>query len=514
LIGVEAMPSLNTVAVDFGASGGRTTLGRFDGNVLKVRTVHQFPNGPVEIDGHLHWDFSRLLSELKIGLTKSAQSTDERLASLAVDTWGVDYGLLDSAGELLEDPYHYRDLRTEGMYRRAFERIPAGKIFAKTGLAFLPFNTIYQLLAAKVHSPGVLDRTETMLMLPDLFAYFLTGKRLTEYTDGTTTQLVDVKRRDWSWEIIRALGIPEGIFTPIEYPPTVRGELTDSIKEETGLSSLKVIAVAGHDTASAVVGTPLADEGSVYLSCGTWSLLGVEIDAPIINDAVREWNFTNEGGTDGRYRLLRNIAGLWILQECKREWDLEGRTADYSELIGLGRRSEGFRSFVDPDADLFASPGEMPDKIAGFCRRTGQDVPETQGQIVRCALESLALKYRWAIDKLREIVDRPITCLHVVGGGSRNELLNEFTASALNLTVFAGPAEATTIGNIMIQLRGLGEVKSLDEARRIVRGSFPMRTYRPHETDSWDEAYERYRRMMRRWSEVSRDSRSVEDARY
>ena len=505
------MASLNLLAFDFGAAGGRATLGRFDGNVLKIRTVHQFPNRPVEIDGHLHWDFSKLLSELKVSLGEAARTAEKPLASLAIDTWGVDYGLLDRAGELLEDPYHYRDHRNEGMYQRAFEKIPADQIFARTGIAFLPFNSVYQLLAGKIYSSEVLDRAETMLMLPDLFAYFLTGQKLTEYTDASTTQLVDAERRDWSWEIIRAMGIPERIFTSIEHPPTVRGGVSDSVREELGLDPIKVIAVASHDTASAVVGTPLTGTDSAYLSCGTWSLLGVELEAPIINEAARKWNFTNEGGTDGRYRLLRNIAGLWILQECKREWDTEAPPASYGELVDLGYRSESFRSFIDPDAGLFASPGEMPDKITRFCRRTNQSIPGTRGQIVRCILESLALKYRWAVEKLQEVVNHSITSLHIVGGGSRNKLLNQFVASSLNRLVLAGPEEATSIGNLMIQLRGLGQVKTLDETRRIVRESFPIRTYRPQETDSWDEAYERYQQIMDRCPGGSQDSGRAED---
>jgi len=490
------MPASNLLAFDFGASGGRAVLGRLDGDKLSVETVHRFANGPIEVAGHLRWDYQMLLSELKRGIALGCRAADGPITSVGIDTWGVDFGLLDAAGRLIGNPYHYRDARNDGMCEKAFEIVPAERIFAVTGVAFLPFNTVYQLLAAKTHTPDELARAETMLMMPDLLAYHLTGNKTTEFTIATTSQLLEADSRTWSTELITALDLPERIFTRIEQPGSIKGPLKKTVRDETGAADLQVVAVASHDTASAVVAVPLVDENAAYLSAGTWSLLGTEVAQPVITDQTRLWNFTNEGGADGRYRLLRNITGMWLIQECKRQWDAEGAGADYPRLAELAAACDSPGCFVDPDDEMFASPGDMPAKIRRFCERTGQTPPEGIAQTVRCILESLALKYRWTVERLERVSGRPVSCLHVVGGGGRNELLNRFTASAINRQVFCGPSEATAVGNLMMQARALGLVGSLDEIRRIVAGTFPARRYEPEEPSWWDAAYQQFEKLV------------------
>lgn len=490
------MIAINLLAFDFGASGGRVILGRLCEGKLSINTVHRFDNGPIERSGRLHWDFPMLLAELKRGISLACRQAGGPIESLGIDTWGVDFGLLDSSGALIDYPYHYRDSRFGGMCGKAFETVPAKEIYEATGIAFLPFNTIYQLLAVKTHAPDLLHRAETMLMMPDLLAYHLTGAKASEFTIASTSQLLDANSGTWSTSLIDKFQLPERIFTDIEQPGSIRARLGQAVCEELGVGCLPVVAVASHDTASAVVAVPFADDSSAYLSAGTWSLLGMEVDRPVTSDQARKWNFTNEGGTDGCYRLLRNISGMWILQECRRQWDAEGRGTDYDELVALAAGCESPGSLVDGDDKLFAEPGHMPAKIGLFCKRTGQTPPEGIGQTVRCILESLALKYRWVLDRLELISGRRVSCLHIVGGGGRNELLNRFTASAINRLVICGPIEATAVGNMMMQARALGYAASLQESRRIVEMSFPTRRYEPEDPSWWDQAYERFEKIM------------------
>lgn len=490
------MDELSLLAFDYGASGGRAMLGGYRDGKLTLRTVHRFANRPVSIGGHLHWDFPELLAQLKRGLSIGWRAAAGRLASVGIDTWGVDYGLLDADGKLLGPPYHYRDRRTAGLREDAFAAVPPERIYETTGIASLPFNTIYQLLAAKARTPEVLDRAETMLMMPDLLGYFLTGEKLTEYTIATTSQLVDVRRRDWSWELIRALGLPEWIFTTIVQPGRLRAKLTGDICEQLAIGPVELAAVAGHDTASAVVAVPLTDDNAAYLSTGTWSLLGVEVDRPVITADARRWKFTNEGGTDGRYRLLRNIAGLWLLQECKRHWDAAGQGFEYAELARMAESCDSCGGFIDPDADVFLNPVDMPAAIRRQVRNSGQRPPEGIPQIVRCIFESLAMKYRWVLARLETLLGRTISCLHVVGGGSNNIVLNRFIASAIGRPVICGPTEATAVGNLMMQARALGAVDSLAEIRRVVAGSFPITRFEPESPDGWLAGYERFSRLV------------------
>jgi rhamnulokinase len=490
------MNALDLLAFDFGASSGRAIRGTYDGTRLQCTTVHQFPNGPVELQGHLYWDLLRFLLEIEEGIRRATKSSGGATASIGIDTWGVDFGLLDRNGDLLGNPYHYRDRRTDGMFEEAFARIPREDLFRKTGVAFQPFNTLFQLLAMRLQKPAVLEQAGTLLMMPDLLAYALTGERGTEYTDASTSQLLDASSRTWSDEILKAMGIPREIFTPISAPGTTRGTLRESIAAGTGAGRIPVIAVAGHDTASAVVAVPLSGPGSAYLSSGTWSLLGVETLTPCVDEASMMANLTNEGGFGNRIRLLRNVMGLWMVQECKREWDAAGGIAGFDDLVHRAGQSAPFVSFVDPDARVFYAPGPMEQRIREFCRTTGQKVPDGQGAVVRCVYESLALKYRWAVEHLEAVTHSRVDELVIVGGGARNVLLNQLTANALKRPVVAGPSEATAIGNLLVQLHALGEAGGLDELREIVRVSFPTTRYEPEDPGAWDGAYERFLRLI------------------
>lgn len=491
------MNGRDLLAFDFGASSGRAIRGTFDGARLECATLHQFPNDPVEFHGHLHWDFLRFLIEIEEGIRRAIRSSGRPVASIGIDTWGVDFGLLDRQGDLLGNPYHYRDRRTDGMFEAACARMPKEEIFRTTGIAFQPFNTLFQLLAMKLQKPEVLDRAATMLMMPDLLAYALTGERGTEYTDASTSQLLDASARTWSETILTAMGFPREIFTPVTPPGSVRGSLCGAIAADSGAGPVPVIAVAGHDTASAVVAVPLSGPRSAYLSSGTWSLLGLETAAPYVDAASMKANLTNEGGFGGQIRLLRNVMGLWMVQECKREWEAAGDTVSYDELVRKAEQSAPHVSFVDPDDHGFYAPGPMVQRIREFCRSTGQPVPDGQGAVVRCIYESLALKYRWAVEQLEAVTATRVDELVIVGGGARNGLLNQLTANALKRPVVAGPSEATAIGNLLVQLHALGEARGSSEMREIVRASFPVTRCDPQDAPAWDDAYGRFLRLIK-----------------
>jgi len=490
------MRHLNLLAFDLGASSGRAILGRFDGRKLSIEEIHRFPNEPVGITGHMYWDVLRLVWEMKQGLLKFSNKEDGQLSSIGIDTWGVDFGLLDSSGELLGNPYHYRDIQTEGMMEKAFDIVPKEEIYRLTGIAFQKFNTIFQLLALKERNSPILEKADTLLFMPDLLAYFLTGEKGTEYTEASTSQLLDAKTKDWCTYLIEALGLPADIFTDIQQPGTIRGEVLSTIAQELNIGEVPVVSVATHDTGSAVVAVPAMQQDYVYLSSGTWSLMGVEVNEPIINQQALQWNYTNEGGAGGKYRFLKNIMGLWIIQECKRIWDQQGEVYGFGELMEMARDCQPFKAFIDPDHDDFYLPGNMPRIIQEFCARTGQEVPQTKGEIVRCVYESLAFKYRWTIERLEEILNKPLGVLHIVGGGSKNELLNQFTANAINRPVICGPTEATAVGNLMIQAMALEEVKDLAEIRQIVKESFPTVDYMPKDVEQWNDAYQRFLKVL------------------
>lgn len=481
------------LALDLGAESGRGLLGRFDGQHLSLEEVHRFPNGPVKMLDTLHWDLPRLFDEIKTTLRKVAAG-GAKLDGLAVDTWGVDFGLVGRGDTLLGNPVHYRDSRTDGMIDEACRLVGRERIYEITGLQFLTFNTAFQLLAMKRQGSPLLDVAETMLMMPDLIGWLLTGRRAGEYTNATTTQLLDARTRTWSGELCDGLGLPKHILPELIEPGTELGPLRGDLATETGLGAAPVIVPATHDTGSAVVAVPAVGTSGdwCYLSSGTWSLMGVEIPGPIINETTRRYNFTNEGGACGTIRLLKNIMGLWLVQECRRTWARSGRDYSYEDLIPRAEAAAPFRSLVDPDDPSFLAPGDMPTRIAAYCERTGQPVPDGEGAFVRCALESLALKYRWTVERLEEITGRSIRAIHVVGGGSRNALLNQFAADATGRPVYAGPVEATAIGNVLMQAMARGRLGSLAEVREVVARSFPVTVYEPREPSAWEPAIGRF----------------------
>jgi len=480
------------LAFDLGASSGRAVVGCFDGERLRLVEVHRFPNGPVCLLGNLHWDVLRLFEEVKTGLAKCVRMYGTDIASLGLDTWGVDFGLLDAHDELLGNPYHYRDRRTDGMMEEAFRRLPKEEIFERTGIQFMQLNSLYQLLAMAVQGSPMLEMARTFLNMPDLFNFWLTGHKVSEFTIATTTQCYDPRAGDWAWTMLEELGLPTRIFGEIVPPGTQLGPLHPAVAEETGAHELPVIATAGHDTAAAVAAVPAGDRDYAYISSGTWSLMGVEIEEPLITPRALAYNFTNEGGVEGTFRLLKNIMGLWLIQECRREWAQAGEELAWDDLIRMAAEAEPFGGLVDPDDHRFLAPGNMPQKIQTYCAETGQPVPQSKGAIVRCALESLALTYRLVLERLEEMLGRKLSVIHIIGGGSKNRLLNQFTADATGRMVIAGPAEATSIGNILMQALALGHIGSLEEGRELVRHSFEVTTYEPGERARWDEAYQRY----------------------
>lgn len=489
---------LKLLAFDYGASSGRAILGKYNGEKLLLEEVHRFANEPVMVNGTLHWDILRLFHEMKQGIGKCVQNGDGDFASIGVDTWGVDFGLLGPAGELLGNPVHYRDERTDGMIGEACKIVPREKIYQNTGTQIMPINTLYQLLAMKRACSPLLEQADTLLMMPDLLNYFLTGEKASEFSIASTTQMFDWETMEWSRDLVKKLGIPGEILPAILAPGSVMGNMSMRVRKELGMhGNVPVIAVAGHDTESAMMAVPTDKTGSAYLSCGTWSLLGIERNGPIINDATYALDFTNECGYGGKVSLHKNIMGLWIYQECRRTWNKESKSTDYKQLEIQAKETKAFAAFIDPDDPIFLAPGNMPDRIAEYCIRTGQEVPKSRGAIVRCILESLALKYRMTLEELEKITGTAIPVLHIVGGGCRDELLCRFTANAIGRPVIAGPVEATAIGNILCQMLASGELRSMDEARCIVRQSFPTTGYLPAGTDRWNNAYMRFRLLYK-----------------
>ena len=487
------MNALNVLGIDLGASSGRAMLGTLEGKKLTIREIHRFLNEPVTLCGRFVWDMPRLFHEIKQALLKLSKS-GETVDAIGIDTWGVDFGLLDKNGHLLSLPVHYRDARTNGIPEKVRAIIPDEELFARTGIAFNSFNTLYQLYAMKEEGDPALESAQDLLFLPDLLAYFLTGRKGTEYTIASTSQLLNPFTRDWDRELMEKLGIPAHIFGEVKLPGTVRGTLLPEIAKECGVAEIPVIAIGGHDTASAVAAVPAQEKDFAYISSGTWSLLGAEVQKPLCTEGVMKANYTNEGGVDGSIRLLKNIMGLWIIQECKREWDRRGSETSFGELVELSMQAPAFKAILDVDDACFLAPGNMPARIQAYCAKSGQPVPEGKGEISRVIYESLALKYRWAIERLEEdMLKKPIEALHIVGGGSKNALLNRFTAEAIKRPVIAGPDEGTIIGNLLVQAQALGAISGIRELREVVENSFPTKTFLP-ETDgkAWDEAYQRY----------------------
>lgn len=483
---------MTILAYDLGASSGRALLGRLVDGKIEVEELHRFSNDPVQVGDRLQWDILRLFHELKQGLLK-AKHQDIKLKSLAIDSWAVDFGFIGSNGELLGNPYHYRDQHTNGVMDSVIEELSANEIFGRTGIQFLPFNTIYQLAALKQADSPLLREAKHFLMIPDLLRYFLTGEMHNEFSNATTTQMFNPIKGTWDDKLIQAIGLSSDLFGEIVQPGSSVGHLRDSLCEELGIDSVPVYAVAEHDTGSAVVAVPALDRSFAYLSCGTWSLMGTEVNEPVINELAQQLNFTNEGGAYGTYRLLKNIMGLWILQECRRSWEREGISYSFPELVKLAGEAKPFAAFIDPDDPLFLHPGGMPERVGEYCLRSGQAVPDNVGAIVRCVLESLALKYRNILELTERLSGNTFNGLHMVGGGIQNTLLCQWTANAIGKPVWAGPIEGSAIGNMVVQWIASGELSDIWEARKVIRDSFPIEVYEPVHEESWENAYKSFK---------------------
>jgi rhamnulokinase len=496
----------NYLAIDLGAESGRAILGQLEAGRLTLSEVHRFPNGPVRVAAQVHgegasaskvslqWDILRLWAEVKQSLALAASQPGTALAGIGIDTWGVDFGLLDRNGGLIANPYHYRDNRTDGMLDEAFRRVPRAEIFQHTGIQFMQLNSLYQLLAMALDGSPALQAAETFLTIPDLLNYWLTGRAMCEFTNTTTTQCYNPVLKDWDRALLGRLGIPTHIFPAIVPPGTVLGKLLPYVVEEAGLdaqSSPFVIAPACHDTGSAVAAVPASQPGFAWISSGTWSVVGAEWPQPVISEQSLAYNFTNEGGVCDTFRFSKNVMGLWLVQECRRTWASQGADLSYAALTQMADQAEPFQSVIDPDSPEFFKPGDMPARIHDFCRRTEQKAPENKAATIRCVLESLALKYRWVIERLEEMVGQRLEPIHIVGGGTQNQLLNQLTADATGKTVVAGPVEATAIGNLLMQAIALGHLQSLPDGRALVRSSFPPAVYKPAGQAGWDAAYQR-----------------------
>lgn len=480
----------NLLAFDFGASSGRAVLGRFDGEKLTLEELHRFSNDPVKLGDTLYWDVLRLFFEIKQSLLKA--KTVCTPDSIGIDTWGVDFGLLDAEDRLLENPVHYRDARTAGIFERAFSRLSKEELYRVTGNQLMEINTVFQLLSLRETRSALLERTKTLLFMPDLFAFMLTGEKHTEYSIASTAQLLDAQKRTWSPEVLENFGIPAHLFPDIIPTATPIGNLRADLCEELGISASRVIAVAGHDTQCAQASVPASEKDFLFLSCGTWSLLGTELDAPLINAQTAACNITNEGGYGGKTSFLKNIIGLWLVQETRRQWQKEGETLSFAEMEKLALAAPAFQCFIDPDDALFVPAGNIPKRIQTYCRKTVQKTPETKGEILRCIYDSLAMKYRYAIAQIEQCTEKQYSTLHIVGGGVKDTLLCRLTADVCGKTVVAGPVEATVYGNLVLQLLATGEIRTLAEAREIVRHSDSVQTYLPNAQTNTEAAYKTF----------------------
>ena len=482
----------NYLAFDLGASSGRAILGTIEDGKISLKDLHRFANGPVSINGGLFWNIIGLFTELKAGLAKALQETPD-IEGIAIDTWGVDYTFIDSDGFIVGNPRNYRDPRTEDVVDYAFEKISKEKIYDLTGIQFMSINSVFQLAASVRDNDKQLQIADKLLFTPNALSYLFCGNVSAEYSIATTSQIFNPKTGTWAWEIINALGLKPSLFPNIVPSGTIVGELLPSIQEELKCGPIKVILTGSHDTASAVAAVPV-EPGSnwAYLSSGTWSLIGLELDKPLINAETLAANYTNEGGVGGKIRFLKNIMGLWLIQQCRDEWIRQGCEYSFGKMVELASAAEPFFAFVDPNDQSFVTPGNMPQRIVDYCKKTGQRVPETHGQIIRIALESLAMRYRRSVIELSKITGKKIDVLHIVGGGCKNDLLNQFTANACGCKILTGPVEATALGNIVVQAMATGDVKDLAEARRIVAASTELGTFTPQDAAAWEKEYARF----------------------
>ena len=478
-------------AIDLGATSGRTILGCFTPQGLEIEEINRFPNHIIETGGHFYWDIYELYRNILEGLKQAAARQDIEITSIGIDTWGVDFVCIGKDGILLRQPYSYRDPHTENAPAKYFERMPRKRVYELTGIQVMNFNSLFQLDTMRRHKDSALEAANKILFIPDALSYMLTGEMACEYTIASTAQLVNASTRRLEPELLKSLNLSEENFGRFVYPGETVGTLTEEVQRITGLGAVPVIAVAGHDTASAVAAVPAQNKNFAYLSSGTWSLMGVETDAPVINADTEALNFTNEGGVNGTIRLLKNICGMWLLERCRAGW---GETS-YPELIAEANASEPFRNLIAPDDPVFANPSDMEEAIKSYCLAHKQPAIETRGQIVRCIFESLALRYRQVLENLQRLSPNPIEVLHVIGGGSRNELLNQWTANAIGIPVIAGPSEATAIGNIMLQALAAGKATDFPQMRCFIAQSIPLKTYQPKDKEAWDAAYLQFKNV-------------------
>lgn len=483
------------LAFDLGAESGRAIRGTLRDGKLTLEDVHRFPNQPVAVQGTLHWDVLALLREIRGGIRKAAMEAGEQPAGVGIDTWGVDFGLLDEHGTLLVNPVHYRDRRTEGMIELACGIVPREKIYEITGIAFHPFNTLYQLMAIQRAKPRWFAAASTLLQMPDLLSFFLCGAKTSEYTIASTSQLLDARTRQWSDELCHALGLRRELLPPVVQPGSVKGALSEESQRECNVGPVPVIAPASHDTGSAFAAVPASDPEWITLSCGTWSILGVELDSPRTDPKPLAYNFANEGALEGKVRLLKNIMGLWVLQECRRIWVRAGENVDYAALVQEASCAPAFAAIFDIDDPSFYAPPNMLEALASFCKRTGQKMPQERATLVRAILEGIALRYRAVLGELEEIIGRKVSTVHMVGGGTQNKLLCQMAADAMGRSAVAGPVEATAIGNIVMQAVGTGELRSVSEARSLIRRSVSLEHFEPQNEEQWEETLRRYRRV-------------------
>ncbi len=482
--------SKKVLAFDFGASSGRAMLAEFDGKDITMNEIHRFSNDPVKLQGTFYWDILRLMHEIKQGIVKAVNAGG--FDAIGIDTWGVDFGLLDKEGKLLGNPLHYRDENTMGIIEEADKVVPKAEIYERTGIQFARYNSLFQLYSLATKRPDILERAEKMLFIPDLMAYFLTGEMKAEFTIASTSQMLDAKTQAWDDELLEKLSIPKKILPEIIPCGSISGMLSDEICEELGCKKVPVIAVASHDTGSAVVAVPNVTDDFIYISCGTWSLFGTELSKPIINEKTEKYNFTNEGGYGGKVRLLKNIMGLWLIQESRRQWIREGFDVSYGDLEKEALACEPFKCFVDVDDDAFSLPGNLPKRIQEFCQKTGQYVPQTRGEIMRCIYQSLAMKYRYTYERLEDITGKKYDAIHMIGGGTKDNLLCQMTADFCKINVIAGPIEATATGNVAVQMIALDEFKNITDARQIIANSLNPVYYNPRAEIDCEAAYREF----------------------
>ena len=488
--------SKKVLAIDLGASSGRGIIGKYENGKITLSEIHRFSNDPLQIGGSFYWDTLRLLHEIKTAILKA--SREGGIDTVGIDTWGVDYGYIDKTGALLSVPYHYRDERTLSEMKRVYEKVPYEELYGVTGIESMSFNTVFQVSADLHNRPWIVENSKTLLLTPDLLGYFLTGKAACEYTIGSTTAFMDAEKREFSKDIMGKIGIPDRLVAPVVMPGNILGKLTDEVDEETGKTGALVVNVPSHDTSSAVLAVPAENKDFLFISSGTWSLMGTENECPIINETSEKLSFTNEGGVDGKINIMKNIMGLWLIQESRRQWKREGKDFTFDELESSAKESEMLKFMINPDDPSFNKAGDIPSRIGDYCEKTGQGRPETVGEIVRCIYESLCLKYRYTAEKLEELCSKHYDEINIVGGGTKEKLLCSYVANCTGKKVSAGPVEATAIGNIAMQLIAAGEIKDVCSARKIIRDSFDVVNYYPDASvrEKWDEAYEKFLKLL------------------